>query len=119
MTTTISAGATTITPNLVLGYVTESESANTIHAVLGSTAPAVTLAAESLRQGALSLFFEIEAEAWTAYEFLKTLNIFTLESDDVAPIEMEFVRSGVMTMELDPATLTVWVIKAGYQEVST
>lgn len=117
MTTTISAGATTITPAVVLGYETSSESGNTVHAVIGAEDPAVTLGVEGMRSGTLEMAFITQALAWAARAFLKTPNIFTLASTDATVIGMRFVRTGRMSIGLDPETLSVWVLTTDYQEV--
>lgn len=118
MANTISAGATTITPTLVLGYQGESEATNTIHPLIGSAEPAVTFAVEALRAGTLDLLFSTESAAWAARAFLQTTNKFTFASTDVPAIGMKFVRTGPMTITLDDETVEVWTLSVGYQEVT-
>lgn len=117
MTTTIFAGATTITPSLVLGYETASESGNRIHQIIGAQDPAVTLGSEGMRSGTLKMIYPTQALAWAARSFLKTSNIFTLASTDETVIGMRFVRDGAMTIELDEDTLSTWILTIDYHEV--
>lgn len=118
MTSTITIGAASFTPALVLGYETESNAGNTIHTVVGSTGqPAVTLGAETMRAGTLEMYFATRALAWAARATLKTIGVFTLVSTDEPVIGMKFVRAGRMTIGLDPDTLKDWVVRVGYQEV--
>jgi len=118
MTTTITSGATTITPTLVLGYDAETKSGNTIHELLGSAEPAVTFGTESLRIGSLEMFFLTRAAAWAAQAFLKSLVVFTLASTDESVIGMKFVREGEMKIGIDRETFTKWVVTFSYREVN-
>lgn len=117
MATTITAGATTITPDLVLDYEARSETSNTIHEVLNSDARAITLGVESLRAGTLNLYFATQTAAWAAHTFLKTSTLFTLASTDATVIGMRFVREGRMSIEIDTRTMTRWLLHVNYQEV--
>jgi len=118
MTTTITAGATVVTPRVVLGYLAESESGNTIHDVIGASDPAVTLGVESSRSGTLGLVFTSTALAWAARSFLKTGAVFTLASTDSTPMAMRFVRDGRMSIELDDETLSTYTLRVTYREVA-
>jgi len=117
MATTITAGATTITPALVLGYDTTTRAGNVMHQIIGSSAPAVTFFPESLRSGELKLMFPSRALAWAAQTFLKAQTIFTLASTDETLIGMKFVRDGSMSIALDNDMLEFWQLTVSYQEV--
>jgi hypothetical protein len=117
MTTTITDAATNIIPDLVLGYNTTRASRNVIHNVIGKAEPDITLELDGLRTGTLQLFFETKETAWEAYNALAGVATWELTDTDYPEIDMNFVREGNMSMELDPVSRRRWIIEVDYQEV--
>lgn len=116
MTTTITKGATTITPALALGYRAETESMNVVHRKLGGGVD-VSLAPDSPRTGTLKLLFLTRAEAWAAHALHTSVGTLTLADSDLPQTNMTYVRDGRMEIELDDQTLKRWVLTVGFQEV--
>lgn len=118
MTTTISHASTTVQPTLVLGYRSERQSGNRIHAIIGTGSPDVTFGPPTLRTGTLEIFCLSWAEA-AAIETLHTLpGKFTLTDSETLSVGMTYVPSGAIVSELDDATRTRWVVSVDYQEVT-
>lgn len=115
--TTITKDATTITPQLVLGYRAESQARNVLHDILGRADADVSLREETLRAGTLSMLFLTKADAFAAYAFHTAGGTFSLADADVPEANMAFVRQGAMSIELDPQTRNRWVLEVGFQEV--
>lgn len=114
VTITNVAGLTILAADLRLGYDGISADARTIvHQTL--TGVAVTLREDTLRSGSLSLFFILEAAAWAAFSALRTADIWDL-ADDIAGVEMRFVRAGAMRPIQQDARAR-WVLEVGFQEV--
>lgn len=118
MTVTITAGASTITPELALGYSASTESRNVTHAIIGRADPDVSLAADTLRKGTLELFFATAESAWDAFSVHSTEGIFVLVDTDIPQANMTYARDGAMRIVLDPQTLRRWLLTVGYQEVA-
>jgi len=123
MGTTIVAGLVTITPDLVLGYETSTDSQNIEHTPLGTTGatprrPSYTLIGDTLRAGTIRLCFEIESDARAARSALTQALPFTLTSDELDDLGMTFIRDGAMTLALDDETFNAWTLDVDYREVS-
>jgi len=116
--TTITAGSSTITPTLVLGYEAQSESTNVVHRVIGRSNPDYTIGFETLRSGTLRLLFDTRAAAFTALALHRTVSVFTLADTDVPQADMTYIRTGAMTIGLDPETRIYWTLEVGFEEVS-
>lgn len=116
--TTISDGTTTLTPMLVLGWTPTREARTVVHRLIGRPDPDVTLRPHALRSGQLRILCEDETAA-TAMESLHASGVvLTLEDADVSAVAMAYVVSGMLGIELDPGTLTRWVVTADYTEVT-
>lgn len=119
MTTTITAGETVITPTLVLGWETESESRNIIHDILGSPNPDITHRPAGLRAGTLRLLFAEEEDAAEAFTLHRTVTLFQLVSTDRDELDMDYVTNGRIRVLLDDETRDMWVVEVDYREVSS
>jgi len=116
--TTITQGAVTITPDLVLGYSADRPTGATVHRLVNGGV-AVTLAGTGLRSGTLSLFFKTAAAAAAAELALGVAGTFTLTEPGLAQVGMLFaLGEGNLVRELDPATLTRWTLQVPFQEVA-
>jgi hypothetical protein len=114
---TITNGTTTITPQLIQGYETTTQSTNITHTILGRSDPDYSLGADTPRSGSLSLFFLTRAEAWAAHQLHTAAGVFTLTDADLPEINMRYIRAGSMGLTLDSDTLTRWVLDLEYVEV--
>jgi len=119
MTTTISDGTTTLTPQLQIGYVVSRRSRNVVHRILNSQAPAVSLRPGALRSGRHSLLFTDEATALAAVAMLASDRELTLEDTERPDVvNMTFVvpSGGDVQLELDSVTRRNWVVQFDFEE---
>lgn len=118
MATTITRDATSLTPRLVLGYKSEREARNLIHTVIGRPDPEVTMKAAGLRTGTLEFLMLTLTDA-LAMESLHTgLGVLTLTDDDRPGLNMSYVASGKIEVELDDETRSLWVVRVDFHEVA-
>jgi hypothetical protein len=118
MSTTITDGTTTVTPDEVLGYAASSTSGNAVHVLADSTELDVTLGGDQPRKGTLSLLFVARADAWAARAMLIGVSTFVLVSSELPDIGMTFIRTGDMDIQLDSETLAAWTLSVPFQELS-
>lgn len=121
MTAVIVANDTTggsTSPDLVLGYQTARHSRNLVHDLIGGGI-AVSLIAPRLRSGVLNLFYRDEADGWAGLALHSRESSFTLTDTDVPEIGMSYVLSdgADLELQLDPDTLTRWLLNVPYQEI--
>lgn len=115
--TTISDGATTLTPLLVLGWSPVRESRTRVHPLIGRPDPDVTVRPAALRSGTLRILCEDEAAA-AAMEALHAAGaVLTIADDDVTAVSGAYIVSGLLSVELDPQTRRRWVVSADFTEV--
>lgn len=113
---TITDGITTITPTVRLNAADSYASRNIVHELLGGGV-AITFGGEPKRNGTLDLYFNNEANANTAYQFLKDGYVFQLADVDAPTTDMNFVISGSITRAWDGETFNSWLISFDFQEV--
>lgn len=107
----------TTTPELVDGYSARRATGNVIIPILGGGIAVVVRPAQP-RSGTLRLFYPDEADAAAAAEMHTFMGTFTLTSDERESIEMTYVVSGQITVDLDDETRDLWVVSVDYQELS-
>lgn len=119
MTTTIAQGATTLTPQLLLGYASTRDSGNIIHRAIDDPSNIdVTLRPASLRSGTLRFLFLTHAEGLAAEALHSNATALTLNDTDLPGVDMSYVVDGRIELELDDETRLRWVLSVDYQEVS-
>ena len=118
MTTTISSPSTTLTPALVDGYTSARTSGNIVHAILGSTEPAVTLRPAGMRAGKLRIVVGTSRALCQQFEQMLAGGTVLTISDTSVDVGMSFVVVGEIEAQLDDDTRAVWIIEAGFQEVA-
>lgn len=118
MSTTITVGATVITPTAVEGYTTSRTGATVVHEILGRSLPDATLRPAGARRGSLALFFTAEPPARAAFTALSAATTAQLVAT-AATIGMTFVvpAGQDLTLTLDP-TVQHWRLTVPYQEIS-
>lgn len=116
MTTIISNTSLSVVPTMVLGWNSEQPSTTQIHPIIGSEVPDVTTRPALKRSGTLNLLFDTELGAYECRIMLTEAGIFALSTTDLDHVDMQFVVSGTVKVELD-ATLTRWIVNVAYQEV--
>lgn len=116
-TITSSLGGTA-TPDLVLGYEATSESLNVVHKIIGRSDPDITLRGDGLRSGSLEQFYLSRASAWAARTLQAAAATFTVVDSTLTELNMTFVRTGRMSIELDSDTATRWILTVDYQEIA-
>ena len=117
MTTTITRGVDSVSPALVLGYKSARTAKNLIHPIIGRPDPDVTLAAAGLRTGTLELFCLDLAQALAVEALHAGEGVCQLEDTDLPALNMFYVASGEIGLELDEETRLRWVVSVEYQEV--
>lgn len=117
MTITISNSSNSVQPNLVLGYAVSRKSANMIHTIIGRSDPDVTLKPAGLRTGKLEFFFLTLADALTADTIHKAEGTVALADTDLPALNMSYVTSGDIELELDDDTRKRWIVRVDFQEV--
>lgn len=115
--TTITGGATTITPQLVTGYQSARAAGTIVHEIPGADMPSATLAVASSRAGTLSCLFLTEAAAVALEALLQTAAIFTFADPDIPLANMTFVLTGSIDRALEDTTRRRWTVSFGYREV--
>lgn len=116
----ITHGVSTVIPTQILGYETERESQNIVHAIMGRSEPDVTLRPAYLRTGTLSLGFEgvtSETDSKAAEDLHATGGVFTLNADRVTA-GMSYVVTGTVKRTLEEETRDAWIVEFSFQEVS-
>lgn len=117
MTITISHGAATSTPYMMLdGYTWSVEHGNQLHEIIGSGNPDVTFNATSTRRGSLSLFYIDGSAARAAFALHKTAGPFTIADSAVIGAGLDYVPAGAISLELDGPTQK-WILTVPYREV--
>lgn len=118
MTTTVSAGSLSFSPDLITGWSSEQESRNIIHAIIGRPTPDVTLKPAPARTGMIEMFFAVGAESFLARSILATGAVFTIISDETPWLDgLTFVLIGTLSATLNPESRTSWMLSTGFQEV--
>jgi hypothetical protein len=115
--TTISDGTTTLTPLSVLGWSSSRESRSRVHRPIGRPDPDVTLRPAALRTGTLRVLCADEAAAVAMEELHAAGRVLTLADPDVSAVGMAYMVSGALSSDLDPMTLSRWVVSADFTEV--
>lgn len=120
MTTTITDGTTTVTPDAVEGFSSAQPSGMRLHPILGSATPDITYRPPQLRAGTLRLFFAAESDAATAATIHTTGNVLTISSTDLSTVNFSYVPAegdGAVSVE-QSETRAGWFVEVDYQEVS-
>lgn len=114
---TITSGATTITPQLVTGYQSSRASGTIIHEIPGATTPSATLAVAASRTGTLTCLFLTGTAAAALENLLKTAAVFAFADTDIPTANMNFVVVGTVDRVLEDTTRRLWTVAFGYREV--
>lgn len=117
MATTISSGASSFTPELVLGWNANQTSGNILHTIIGRTDPDVTLKAATLRSGTLEFLFLTSTAATAARAILEAGAAFSITADETWLTGFDFVLSGNLSSVLEDVTRNLWTISADFQEI--
>ena len=114
---TVTHNATSLNPELVLGYNWDVQLNNLSHDIIGSATPAFTFRPASPRSGTLSYLCLTESDAQQLAAMHSDAGTFTLSDDAVPYAAMVYVPMGVMNVSLDPQTRTRWVVSIGFKEL--
>lgn len=118
MSVTITLGATTLHPTLVLGYESTRRSGNIVHTILGREDPDITFGPAGLRTGKLQVFCLDQTDALATEALHTESGVFALADPDLPGIDMSYVPSGDIRARLDNRTVIRWVVEIDYQEVA-
>lgn len=116
---TLTRGATTITPDLVLGWSMTSALGTVVHDILGATFPDFTLRPTGSRSGYLSLWFDDHASAQAAASALAVPGVpWLISVPEVPGLTMKAQPVGDLTVEAADAQGRRWVVRLGVREAS-
>lgn len=120
MSTYVTDGTTTVTPQAVDGFTSARVSGIRVHPILGASNPDITYQAAGLRTGTLRLIFAAEADALTAETLHTTGSILTIVSTERAAVNFSYVAAegDAVRVLLDDETRDVWIVEIDYQEVA-
>lgn len=121
MTALITGGATSITPDVVLGYESAREAGSIAHPILGSSSPDVTLRPAQMRSGSLTLGFlqaTAEVDSSAAESNLAAAVAFTLTESTRPTAGMRFVVTGPIRRTLSTETRATWTVSFDYTEIA-
>lgn len=115
---TITDGATTVTPTLVLGHEVSRRSRTVIHPILGRPDPDVTLREAALRRGTLRVLFPDAESAYVCFSMHAGLSVLTLTTPELPSASMSYVVDGDADLQLDEDTRERCVVEIPFQEVA-
>jgi len=118
MTTTISSGATTITPELVTGWESSNETYNIVHDILSRSTPDITLRGSTTRSGTLTMLFLTEASCETARALHAGANVLTLASTEITAANFDYIVAGPVVTMLENVTRSYWTLTVDYREIA-
>lgn len=110
--------AAPIVPDLVQVYSTARDVRNVLHPISGRADVEATLRAAGLRSGQLLAIFGDETPARTADAAFAEVGLWQYVDGDVPAASMTFIVEGILSLELDMETQTVWLLTVGFQEVA-
>lgn len=115
--TSISDGTTTLTPTLIDGYRSVRRAGNIVHPIIANAWPAVTLRPAKPRTGTLSMLVMSLSDALAMDALHSTESTLTLVDGDLPGLNMTYVASGDITVELDDRTRLRWWVRVDFQEI--
>lgn len=115
MTTTITYGTTSTTPDVVLGFATRVDKPVRLHRIIGRGDPDVTLSEPRLRTGTLECLYRAEAAAFDGFALVRELGTFALVDDERPALDMTFVVTGVDITRRGRR----WALLLAYEEVTS
>ena len=116
MTTSLMRGSTTVTPQAVLGYTSTQQTGNVLHDVLGRSDFDVTFGVAGLRSVTFKFLFPTLAAALTCRNLHAAVGKITLTDTDLPDLNMVYVPSGAIAVELDDDSQK-WFVTVDAQEV--
>ena len=121
MATTLTKGATTITPTQVLAYSTSRKVLNIVHDILGRSDVDITYKAAGLRAGTLSMLFSSYASAIACESLWVSVGSVTVADSDTPGYGMKCVPTDTISVTLDmdsrDTTHAFYVVEVGFQEI--
>lgn len=118
MTITLTRGEISASPQQLLGFKSTRTARNLVHDIIDRSDPDITIKPAGLRKGTLELLC-LNLAAGLAVEALHAgEGVIALEDTDRPTLDMSYVASGAITLELDTQTGIRWVVAVDYQEVT-
>ena len=118
MTTTITSGATVITPELVTGWESNNDTFNIVHDILSRSTPDITLRGSTTRSGTLTMLFLTEASCETARALHAGANVLTLASTEITAANFDYIVAGAIATTLETTTRQLWTLTVDYREIA-
>ena len=107
-----------LTPLLVVGLSSSREANNTLHRIIGQASPDVTLAEAGLRAGSLTFLCQTLADALAMESIHAALGVIRLIDTDLPGLNMTYVPSGDISLEIDDETRELWTVEVDFAEVA-
>lgn len=118
MSSTITDGTTTVTPDAVIAYQSDQAAGNVLHPIIGSASDAVTLRPAGLRSGRMETVCASLAVAQSLRALVGSAARLTFADTTSASLGMTFVLAGRMSLQLEPQSGAAWLVSFDYQEIS-
>ena len=115
--TQITSGGTTLEPILVDGYRSVRSAGNIVHTLVDNEWPAITLRPARPRTGTLNLLCAELDDALAMDTLHAAANVVTLVDSDHPGLNMTYVASGTVQLELDNETRSRWWVRVDFQEI--
>jgi len=116
--TTISNGAVSATPRLVVGLSTIRRGRNVVKDLVGTEEVAVDLRTAGKRSGTIVYLFESQADGVAAEQLHAAAAKITLTEPLWPSGGMAYVVDGDIALELDEDTQTVYLLAVDFREVA-
>lgn len=102
--------------SVLVPYDTTTQGRNVLHYLTGGGI-AVSLIASDLRSGTYDALFDNEGDAWDCERLHRGATSLTLVDTSRPSVGMTYVVTDGVTVTLDEATQTTWVVSITYQQV--
>jgi hypothetical protein len=116
--TTFNDGTDDYTPIVVNGFEASRASRTFVHSIIGTNSPAIALQPSDLRSGTLTTLWPSLADAEMFEGALASGSVWTLTDGTTTEVDMSFVVSGDVTIQLDPDSSVLGIVRLEFQEVA-
>jgi hypothetical protein len=115
--TTVTKGAVTLTPLLLIDPEYTRASGNIVHKILGRSNPDITFAPALMRTGTHKFLCADRAAAKAFEDLHATPGVFTLVDATMAGYGMKYVTTDSLKVAVEPTTRARWIVEIPFQEV--
>jgi hypothetical protein len=116
--TTFNDGTDDYTPIVVNGFEAARASRTFVHSIIGTNSPAIALQPSDLRSGTLTTLWPTLTDAEEFEGALAAGAVWTVSDGTTPEVNMSFVVSGDVGIQLDPDSLVLGIVRVEFQEVA-